>query len=475
MFHVEHSGLFHVEHMVRKNPIRIAIIGGGLAGVTAAWELARSEAPVDVTLFEASTRLGGIVETVHEHGFVIECGPDGWVSEKPWARQLLEALGLAHELLPSNDKTRKIHILKDKSLIAMPNGMRMMVPGDLAALEASPLFSERAKQAFRNEVGRADELKAAAPSDDESVASFVLRHFGDEVLETVGAPLLSGVFGGDVATLSVRAVMAPFVAMEREYGSLITAVQARVRVGATPVFTTLMDGLGTLIDAMAAAIPASWVQLETPVTSLRRSPSGWMVQSAFGEEAFDIVLMAAPVHIARELLRDTDEEAAKLMRMDASSAVVVAFGFDQPMKLPPGFGFLVPPTEGVNDSLLAATFVDQKFEGRVPEGGRLIRAFFGGKTGARLLGASDDSIIALARTQLAEILGSMPEPVVTVLRRWPRSLPQYSVGHLERMAALEERVRAIGNLWLLGNGYRGVGLPDLIRDARVAGRECVGD
>jgi oxygen-dependent protoporphyrinogen oxidase len=454
--------------MLSKKKLRIAVIGGGIAGVTAAWELARNDADADVTLFEASIRLGGIVETVREQGFVIECGPDAWVTEKPWARQLAEELGLRDMIVSSNDKTRKTHIIKEKLLVAMPDGMRMMVPGDLDALALSPLFSEQAKQAFRDEVIRAEELKAAAPVEDESVASFVRRHFGDEVLETVGAPLLSGVFGGDVETLSVRAVMAPFVALEREYGSLIVAMQMRSKGQASPVFTTLRDGLGTLIDAMVAMIPATWIRMATPVTSMHRTPDGWIVQTAAGDEEFDVVLMAAPAHVTSELLRDTDEDAAELMRMDASSAVVVAFGFDRPMELPPGFGFLVPPDASAGDSLLAATFVDQKFDGRVPAGGRLIRAFFGGKTGARLLTAPDATIIALARSQLDSILGSLPQPIVTVVRRWPRSLPQYSVGHLERMAKLDERVLAIGKLWLLGNGYRGVGLPDLIRDARAA-------
>ncbi|NYF78131.1 protoporphyrinogen oxidase [Granulicella arctica] len=453
---------------------RIAIIGGGIAGLTAAWELARSGVPVEVTLFEASGRLGGIVETVREQGFTIECGPDGWVTEKPWARQLAEELGLGGEIIPSNDATRKTYILLDGALVAMPEGMRMMVPGDLAALDASPLFSSQAKYDFHREIFRAEELKTAAPDEDESVAAFVRRHFGDEVLEKIGAPLLSGVFGGDVATLSVRAVMAPFVAMEKEHGSLIAAVQARSKGLSSSIFTTLRGGLGSLIDAMVATIPPSWIRFETPVTGLLKTDGGWTVRTASGVEKFDAVLLAAPVHIASELLRDPDSRAAELMQMDASSAVVVAFGFDCLFELPPGFGFLVPPGTSAANSLLATTFVDQKFDARAPEGGRLIRAFFGGEAGARLLGEPDSTLIALARTELEAILGPLPMPVVTVVRRWPRSLPQYAVGHLERMAELDGRIHTLGGLWLLGNGYRGVGLPDLIRDARAAVLDCLG-
>jgi oxygen-dependent protoporphyrinogen oxidase len=446
---------------------RVAIIGGGIAGVTAAWELARAGA--EFILFEASGRLGGIVETVRERGFAIECGPDAWVTEKPWARELAGELGLRDDLLPSNDATRKTYILRGGALVAMPDGMRMMVPSDLAAVDTSPLFSDAAKRAFRAEIGRAEELKAAAPDHDESVASFVRRHFGDEVLETVGAPLLSGVFGGDVATLSVRAVMGPFVAMERDFGSLILAMQARSSGKSSAVFTTLRSGVARLIDAMEVTLPQSSLQIHTSITSLERLADGWAIDG----EPFAEVMLAAPVDVARELLRGVDARAAELMRMEASSAVVVAFGFTDWFDLPPGFGFLVPPCPGGGDSLLAATFVDQKFAGRVPEGGRLVRAFFGGAAGHRLLAADDATVSALALTQLRGFLGGLPEPAVTVVRRWPRSLPQYAVGHLERMAELDARVRALGGLWLLGNGYRGVGLPDLVRNARAAARECL--
>jgi oxygen-dependent protoporphyrinogen oxidase len=462
---------------------RIAIIGGGIAGVTAAWQLARlaaEGADVEATLFEASARLGGIVETVTSGGFVVECGPDAWVTEKPWARELAEELGLAEQIIASNDATRKTYVLLEGRLVAMPDGMRMMVPGDLDALDRSDLFSESAKSAFRAEVGRAGDLKAAAPECDESVAEFVRRHFGLEVLEKIGAPLLSGVFGGDVAKLSVRAVMAPFVAMEREHGSLVAALQKRAsesgagKAGSqrAAVFTTLRGGVGTLVQAMAAEIPAGWIRLESPVTALRRAAAGWEVETSRGWEAFEGVMIAAPVDVARALLAPIAPASAELMQMEASSAVVAGFGFDAPIDLPGGFGFLVPPGPS-GSALLAGTFVDQKFPCRAPEGSRLLRGFFGGATADRLLDASDEEIAALALKELRSILGPLPEPVLTVVRRWPRALPQYAVGHLERIAELFGHVGSLGSVWLLGNGYRGVGLPDLVRDARAASREAV--
>jgi protoporphyrinogen/coproporphyrinogen III oxidase len=457
---------------------RVAIIGGGVAGLAAAYELARlarDGAAVQGVLFEASTRLGGIIETVREGGFVIECGPDAWVTEKPWARELVEELGLGDEVMPSNDAARKTYVLIDKKLQSMPDGMRMMVPSNLDALDASGLFSEEAKQAYHAEADRAEELRASVPDGDESVAEFVRRHFGEEVLEKIGAPLLSGVFGGDVSKLSVRAVMAPFVAMERESGSLIVASRARAAAAKNDsVFTTLRSGMGTLVDRMIAAIPEDWIRLAAEVRFLSYGEEGWLVGTTRGVERFDAVMMAAPVDAARALLKPVDEQAAELMTMDSSSAVVVGFGFSDATNfvVPPGFGFLVPPES--DSLLLACTFVDQKFDDRVPQGGQLVRAFFGGKAADRLMRCGNDETAAVARMELARILGPLPEPQMTVVRRWPRSLPQYRVGHLERMNELETRVQMLEGLWLLGNGYRGVGVPDLIRDARGAAHKFAG-
>jgi oxygen-dependent protoporphyrinogen oxidase len=451
---------------------RVAILGGGIAGVTAAWQLAqrdRAEGDVEAVLFEASPRLGGTVETVLRDGFVIECGPDGWVTEKPWARELIRELGLHDKLIGSNDADRVTYILSGGKLVAMPDGMRMMVPTDLNALEGSALFSDVAKQAYADEPLRAAELRAKAPDRDESIAEFVRRHFGDEVLAKIGAPLLSGVFGGDVARLSVRAVMPAFVRMEREHGSLIVALQAaaaKVDPGAEKqsIFSSLVGGTGALIDRMKAELVPDRVRLETPVTGLARDGDAWFVEAGGQCERFDAVMIALPAHVARGLLAGISPRMAELLTMEASSAAIAALAFGESFELPRGFGFLVP--KGEASSLLAATFVDQKYAERVPEGGRLLRAFFGGE-----LAGSDEEIAALTLAELKKILGPLPEPVFSVVRRWPKSLPQYEVGHLERMAELDGLVRDWPGLWLLGNAYRGVGLPDLIRDVRAAARE----
>jgi protoporphyrinogen/coproporphyrinogen III oxidase len=472
---------------------RIAIIGGGISGLTAAYslELARKRgAPIDWQLYEASNRLGGIIETTRHHApegnYILEGGPDAWVTEKPWARDLAIELGLEPELIDSNDATRKTWILIDGKLQPIPEHMRLMVPEDLNALDNSPLFSASAKAAYANELTRAAELRAAAPDTDESVASFVRRHFGDEVLTTLAAPLLGGVFGGDVQQLSVRAVMPQFVAMEREHGSLIAALQSRSQqrtAAPQPIFTSLRNGMASLTEALISILP--FERLHTARTIER-----------LDELSCDHTALATPLDTTRTLLQPLNPAAAALLPTDASSAILVSLAWPADLARaftpPPGFGFLVPaqslssrPESSHSEDtverpavrsaprddegqLLACTFVDQKFPDRVPARARILRAFFGGPTADSLVSQPDEAIAAAALTQLRAILGPLPGPTITTVRRLPRSLPQYEVGHLDRIAQLDSLVSQIPGLHLLGNPYRGVGLPDLVRDARAA-------
>lgn len=483
---------------------RIAILGGGIAGLAAAYELEtrrREGERIEWDLYEASERLGGTVQTTRhstaEGEWILEGGPDAWVTEKPWARELAEALGLGEEVIPSNDAGKKTYIWIDGALVPMPDRMRMMVPEDLATLETSPLFSMQAKAAYAQERERAEELKASIPPGDEPVSSFVCRHFGQEVLEKIGAPLLSGVFGGDVAKLSVRAVMPAFVRMETEHGSLVKALEQghRERDGkpAQPLFTTLRRGMGSLAEAIVAALPPERLHTRVAARQISRHQTGqqtgeWGVRleeqgggapCATGLVASDHVLLATPVEVTRGLLQAVDAEAASLLPIHASSAVLTNFcwpaetaaGFD----LPAGFGFLVPQ-DGILEEgcpkLLAGTFTTQKFNGRAPGGARVLRIFFGGAMADALDGETNEEISATAWRELLLVLPGLPLPEasLTTVARWPRSLPQYEVGHGDRMKQLRARVEALGRLTLLGNGYHGVGVPDIIREARSAAR-----
>jgi oxygen-dependent protoporphyrinogen oxidase len=478
---------------------RFAVIGGGVAGLTAAYqlELARKRgADLDWQLYEASDRLGGIVETTRRATdageFVLEGGPDGWVTEKPWARDLAVELGLETSLIQSNDATRKTYILIDNKLVPMPDGMRMMVPENLAALSESPLFSGEARAAYAAELERAEELKTAAPVEDESVASFVRRHFGEEVLAKIAAPLLSGVFGGDIERLSVQAVMPAFVVMEREHGSLIAALQAKAKARATrhqqAIFTSLRAGLGSLTDALIATLPEDRIHLNRPALSIKAEGKAWCLRASVpsskgpagkNKRHFHHIFLATPVDVTRQLLKPRDAQISALLPQEASSAVLATFCWSadaaSSFAIPAGFGFLVPQPSHQPNQLLAATFVDQKFPQRAPTGCRIVRVFFGGASADALASQSDEMIASAGLQHLEAILGPLPTPAaaLTKVSRWPSSLPQYHVGHLERMRELDQRIASLGGITLLGNGYRGVGLPDIIRDARSAVRSVV--
>ena len=467
-------------------PRRIAIVGGGIAGLSAAYEVAQHPHCTPV-LFEASTRLGGTVETVERDGFTVECGPDSWVSDRGDARELAEELGLESELIGSNDRVRRNYLARDRELVPMPEGMRMIVPTRWAPILESPLFSWQARLAYLREPKQADALKAAAlargEDEDESVRSFVERHFGREATETIAGPLLAGVFGGDIDTLSAGAVLAPFVQMERDHGSLLAPTMRKAEEergsGARPrpLFTTLRSGLGTLVDRIAAALPSQSIRLTAPVTAIRRcSEDLWAVASAGKEERFDAVILANPCDATRKLLGSIDREAAELLPAEATSAVVAALCFSAEasarVRVPRGFGFLVPPRAAVSDEpeLLAGTFMDQKFPHRAPTGCLFLRGFFGGKHALHLAEREDAEIAAAALDRFGRLLGPLPPPMFAVVRRWPRSLPQYAVGHPQRMRALARRAEAWPRLALTGNAYNGVGLPALVHHARHAAR-----
>ena len=490
---------------------RIAILGGGLSGITAAWQLAqhdRAHGGLEVTLFEASPRLGGTIETVLRDGFVIDCGPDGWVTEKPWARELIRELGLHTKLIASNDRDRVTCIASGRKLIPLPANMRMMVPVIQgvphdrvedevrnaivgSSTSAAPsLFTPAAIAAYAAEPSRAAELRAAIPTHDESIASFVLRHFGEEVLTKVAAPLLSGVFGGDVHTLSVHAVMPAFVRMEQQHGSLIQALRQKpgaphldseMRERSPSIFTSLELGTQSLIDRMVSELPPNWLRMNTRITGISRVPHSsqshrdeWVLESPENpdqHETFDHLIFATPAHVTRQLLTPIHPRLAELHTLEATSAVSVSFAFTEAFDLPKGFGFLVPA--GEPSQLLAATFTDQKYPHRAPEGCRLLRAFFGGRNAPAVAALIDAEIAVLALAELERYLGKLPTPAFHVLRRWPHSLPQYAVGHLDQVAEIETLTATLPGLHLLGNAYRGVGLPDLIRQARATARTLI--
>ena len=473
--------------------MRTAIIGGGIAGLAAAYELElarRTDTTIEYTLFEARERLGGSLASEIVDGAVLERGPDSFLTEKPAAAELCRELGLGGELVPSNDADRKTYIVVRNRLIPLPDGLMFLVPTKLVPTALTRLFSLPTKIRMGLEL-----LLPPRPSNhDESVAALVERHFGCEVVDRLADPLLSGIFGGDSAQLSARTVLPRLVEMESEYGSLTRGMLAahrkmreRARASAQngksgtlrSIFTAMRGGMQQLIDALTARLDPASVRLSAPVTGVEKTADGWKVSAGSVAEFYDAVIMASPAWAAGALLGPVDTALGEeLSGIPYSSSITVNLIYDEDQlgSLPDGFGFLVPVVEG--RTMLACTFVHRKFLGRTPTGKAVLRAFLGGMKNEALMAAPDEALVATVRRELTEILGEKifsPEaaPEHTQVSRWSRAMAQYAVGHQERIERINSRVAALPRLKLAGNAYDGIGIPDCIRLGRRAAKELI--
>ncbi len=454
---------------------RIAIIGGGISGLSAAFSLEKLRergAAIQYVLYESSPRLGGVLITEHVEGCVIEAGPDSFITEKPWAADLCREIGLGDQLIGSNDPQRKTYILVKNRLVVIPDGLMFMVPTKILPSVLSPLFSVGTKIRMAMEWFHPPR-KADA---DESVASMVERHYGPELVDRLADPLLSGVYGGQANQLSVRAVLPRFAEMEAKHGSLGRAMlSARKKMAqaakgpAKPLFTSLKDGMQTMVDAVVSKLPASAVQVGARAESIQRQNGGWVISAGYASDHFDAVIIATPSKAAAELVYQTSAGLASELRgIEYSSSVTVNLGFDQKVRssLPPGFGFLVPRSEG--RKMLAATFVHNKFPHRAPADRAIIRCFLGGAANEDILNTPDKDIQRIVRGELQQIIGVTADPLFTRIYRWKGSMAQYGVGHLERLQRIDNLVAQIPGLFLAGNGYRGIGVPDCVRSGSEA-------
>jgi oxygen-dependent protoporphyrinogen oxidase len=458
---------------------RFAIIGGGVSGLSAAFyleELRRRGAKVEYSLLEASHRLGGVLRTEKLDDCLVEAGPDSFLSEKPWAADLCRRAGIGDQLMGSNDAARKTYILVNRRLVPMPDGLMFMVPTDFAAAALSPLFSMQMKYRMVRERF----LPPRPAQADESVAAFVARHYGDEMVERLADPLLAGVYGGRAKNLSVRATLPRFAEMEVQYGSLgrgmLAARNKPKPPGATSssVFTSLRNGMQSMTDAIAASLPAGVAQVGMPVEAIQREGDSWVVSAGFGSDEFDGVILAVPAYVAGHLLRMVSNElAAGLNAIAYSSSVTIALTYSQEVRasLPPGFGFLVPRSEGLK--MLAATFVHNKFPHRAPDDRALLRCFLSGSDEDDLLELSDENILAIVRTELQQTLNITADPQAVRIYRWKKAMAQYNVGHLERLARIEQSLQNFPSLALAGNGYRGIGVPDCVRSGEEAAQRVL--
>jgi protoporphyrinogen/coproporphyrinogen III oxidase len=466
--------------------IRIAIIGGGISGLTAAFTLEgpRRAGAVEYTLYESSSRLGGVLRTEQIQGCIIEAGPDSFLTEKLWATELCRTLGLGDQLIGSNDAARKAHILVHGQLVPIPDGLMFLVPTKILPAALSPLFSWTTKLRMAQELFH----PPRAAETDESVASLVDRHYGAEMVDRLADPLLSGIYGGEAANLSVRAVLPRFAEMERTHGSLGRALLAArkklprsANKNAPPIFTSLKNGMQQLVDTLIPRLNPSSLLTKTPVQSIQLEPGGWTVgvypearQTGLKSDHFDAVILAVPTHAAAQLLAIASPElSTELAAINYSSSITVALAYDREVRhsLPPGFGFLIPRSEGKR--LLAATFVHNKFPHRAPEDRALLRCFFAGSSAENIWPLSDDAIIAVVRNELQQILGRRSAPLFARVYKWKSAMAQYGVAHLERLSRIDLLRRQLPKLALAGNGYRGIGVPDCIRSGQEAAKQLL--
>ena len=456
---------------------RIAIVGGGISGLSAAFYLEKARAAgaeLEYTLFESGQRLGGSMYSDRVEGCLVEAGPDSFLTEKPWALTLCKELGIADQLIGSNDAQRKTYIVVNGRLVVMPDGLMFMVPTKILPTALSPLFSWSTKLRMAREL-----LHPPRPMhDDETVAELVERHFGAEVVDRLADPLLSGVYGGDAAKLSARAVLPRFVEMEEKYGSLSRAMlaahkkmaQAGHKQPARPLFTSLKDGMQQLVDAILDRLDPESIRMRNHVRRVYPEDGGWRVSIEMnGDERFDAVILATPANVAGTLLDGVDRGLARnLLDITYSSSVTVTLGYhmDQLRHLPPGFGFLVPRSEGAR--MLACTFVHNKFPHRAPANKGILRCFLGGARDEAVLSLTDDEIVDTVRTELKKIVKLEARPMFERVYRWRGAMAQYESGHITRVARIEERVKEIPGLALAGNAFHGIGVPDCIREGMNA-------
>jgi protoporphyrinogen/coproporphyrinogen III oxidase len=438
---------------------KVLIVGGGISGLSAAYYL--NKAGVRPTLVEKASHLGGVIRTSVQQGCVLEAGPDSFLATKPEAMDLIREVGLADQVIGSNDHLRITYILKHGKLVPLPDGLMMMVPTKIFPLVGTRLLSWSTKIRMGMEFLR---RPPKAPLADRSVYDFLLDHYGQESIDYLAEPLLAGVYGGDPREMSVNSVLGRFVEIETKYGSLTRGVLAAPRPngsGSGSLFRTLKNGLGQLVDKLKDSADV----LHGAVESLDRNGSGFRARVNGNFIEADIVVLATPTGDAARLLQPSNGNLAELLQsVPYTSSVTLSLGyrkdtFDHPLK---GFGFLVPKRE--RKLLAACTWVGNKFSYRVPDDMVLLRCFMGGDA----LNESDESLVEAAQRELRSIMGLQAAPVFHSIARWPNAMAQYTVGHSERLKQIESMVKEIPGLHLAGNGYRGIGLPDCIKAGKEA-------
>ena len=442
----------------------VVIIGGGISGLATAFYLKGRR--IRSVIVEQQPRLGGLILTSKVLGCELEAGPDSFIAAKPAASELAGELGIADRIMGSNDAARQTFIVRQGQLIAMPEGMVMMVPTDWRAALESSFFSPETKRAFLRERFS----KPRTRPGDFSIRELVSDHFGEESLAYLTEPLLSGVYGGHASELSARSVLPRFVHYEEQYGSLIRGARksrGQTRAG-NSLFLSLAGGMQTLIDALHENLRDTRI-VHTRANGLRRTGEHWLIQTDSGDLQTGTVVLACPAYRAASLLAETAPGLSTLLDSipySSSTLVTLLFercGFAHPLN---GFGFLVPQPE--RRTIAAATWINTKFPSRVAPGLVALRVFLVDPQAALHMSAPDEAIIRSVLDDLSFFMGVTTPPVYARVHRWPGSMPQYTVGHQERCRQISSALSACAGLHLVSNYLDGVGIPDCIRLAEAA-------
>lgn len=452
---------------------RVVIIGGGISGLAAAHRLVELNQSVQVTLIEASPRLGGTLLTDQRDGFLLERGPDSFITEKPEAIALARRLGIESHLIETNSNHRRSFIVRNGRLRPVPEGFQLLAPSRIWPFITSGIFSLTGKARIA-----ADLLLPRRSTNgvaDESLASFVRRRLGREALERMAQPMVGGIYTADPETLSLRATIPRFLDMEKDHRSLILAMlrKARAQSGTSGarygLFLSFDNGMEVLVDALKKAITGCEVKLNTKVATIERD-RGWRLRTDKEEtiEA-DAVCLAVPAYVAAQLLSHLNPSlSAQLNQIKYASTATINVAYPRDAIEHPldGFGFVVPFVE--KRSLIACSFSNVKFPRRAPDDHVLLRAFVGGALQPEMFALEESEMLARVESDLRELLGISGKPLFAEVYKWQNSMPQYEVGHLDRVASIENSVRELPGLTLAGNAYRGAGIPDCIRSGETA-------
>ena len=422
---------------------------------------------------ESDPRLGGKILTEQTGGFVIEGGPDSFLSQKPWGIELCRKLGLEDQLIGTNPDRRRTFVYSRGRLEELPEGLALGFPTQIGPFLRSGLLSWPGKLRLGAEVF----VPRRRGEGDESLGDFFRRRLGEEALERIIEPLMTGIYAGDAAQLSIRATFPRFPEMEREHGSIVRSMLGAKRrrkasgKGEAPrwtPFVTLRGGLSELVRTLAGRLSSTKVCLGRWVRAIRTRGEGAGYEVILEGEppiAADALVLATPAFGAAGLLEPLDAALAGLLAgIPYASTATVTLGYRREgfSHSLDGYGFVIPRVEG--RTLLASTWSSSKWDHRAPDGSVLIRSYLGGAGREAVLERSDEELVELVRADLRQVMGVTEKPALVRVFRWPRAMPQYLVGHLDRLAAIEERLARLPGVFVAGAAYRGVGIPDCIRD-----------